>query len=158
LGFIRSKRLSKEIDSTAELFFIGGATLYTATFVLGNNWDYRLIFLILCAPYVVTTAQPQRYALMAATLISMNYWTFSYIAALLSNSSTKAQFIVTMFVQVGKCSLCALLLYELGQLVRRRLTTTASDRLYGTRAAASSVHAASVGALEVPDYRREQPL
>jgi len=131
IGFIGGKKSSNRGDATVELFFIGGATLYTGTFVLGNNWDYRLIVLILCVPYIVLMPRVLRYAVMAAIVIAMNYWTFNYIGALLSNSSTKLQFLVTMFVQVGKCSLCALLLYELGQLMRRRLTADSKSR-YGT--------------------------
>ncbi|MGH7561472.1 MAG: hypothetical protein ACRENB_10675, partial [Gemmatimonadales bacterium] len=30
--------------------FLAGAGIYGLTYVLGNNWDYRLIFLILCLP------------------------------------------------------------------------------------------------------------
>jgi hypothetical protein len=111
-----------------ELFFIGGATLYAGTFVLGNNWDYRLIFLILCVPYVALMPRTLRYAVMAALLISMNYWTFTYIGAALSHSSSKVQFVLTMFIQLAKCSLCALLLYELGQVMRRRLTAGSESR------------------------------
>src|SRR5882757_834152 len=132
LGFIGGNKSSRRSDATVELFFIGGATLYTGTFVLGNNWDYRLIFLILCVPYIALMPRALRYAVMAALLISMNYWTFTYIGAALSHSSSKVQFVLTMFVQLAKCSLCALLLYELGQVMRRRLTSD-SESHQGTR-------------------------
>jgi Glycosyltransferase family 87 len=128
LGFISGNKSSRKSDATAELLFIGGATLYTGTFVLGNNWDYRLIFLILCVPYIALMPRTLRYVIMAALLISMNYWTFTYIGAALSHSSSKVQFVLTMFIQLAKCSLCALLLYELGQVMRRRLTADSESR------------------------------
>lgn len=31
-------------------FFLGGAAIYVGTFLLGNNWDYRLVFLIFVIP------------------------------------------------------------------------------------------------------------
>lgn len=33
--------------------FIVGATIYCGTFIIGNNWDYRLIFLNLTFPYLI---------------------------------------------------------------------------------------------------------
>lgn len=34
------------------LFLIGGC-VYIGTFILSSNWDYRLIFLIFCVPYIM---------------------------------------------------------------------------------------------------------
>ena len=50
-----SKRLSfSETNSRAKQMFLVGAYVYVGTFILSSNWDYRLIFLILCVPYVMS--------------------------------------------------------------------------------------------------------
>lgn len=53
--------------------FMAGAAIYCGTFVLASNWDYRLIFLILCVPYIV---------LMRSTLVR---WSFGAAMLLASN-------------------------------------------------------------------------
>jgi len=56
-----------------EELFITGASIYCMTFVLAANWDYRLIFLILCLPLL--SQQPKKIAFIAHGLIllSSNY-------------------------------------------------------------------------------------
>ena len=54
----RVKFLSKrftftEPDSRAKQMFLIGSCVYVGTFVLSSNFDYRLVFLILCVPYVM---------------------------------------------------------------------------------------------------------
>ena len=41
-------------DSLALDSFRVGSSIYLGTFVLGNNWDYRLVFLILCIPQLAS--------------------------------------------------------------------------------------------------------
>ena len=36
--------------SSSRLLFVAGAGIYLGTFLLGSNWGYRLIFLVLCVP------------------------------------------------------------------------------------------------------------
>ena len=40
-------------DAESEYWFFLGACIYVGTFLLSSNWDYRLIFLIMCIPYFV---------------------------------------------------------------------------------------------------------
>jgi hypothetical protein len=37
--------------------FMVGASVYVLTFIMSSNWDYRLIFLTLCVPYLVSMSQ-----------------------------------------------------------------------------------------------------
>jgi len=53
-------------DREKELFLIGGC-VYIGTFILSSNWDYRLIFLIFCVPYVMKIKDN----LMRITLITL---------------------------------------------------------------------------------------
>ena len=58
--------------------FRAGAAIYLGTFLLGNNWDYRLIFLILAIPQLVAWARDSACAVrraarvvLAAILVSL---------------------------------------------------------------------------------------
>tara|TARA_B100000795_G_C22742358_1_gene415921 strand:- start:98 stop:1234 length:1137 start_codon:yes stop_codon:yes gene_type:complete len=65
-----SKRLTfSEIDSRAKQMFLIGAYVYVGTFILSSNWDYRLIFLILCVPYVMNANDRYLRILMSLSLI-----------------------------------------------------------------------------------------
>lgn len=53
--FLRAKQMLSVSTGTTyreEVLFLVGAPIFLATFVLMGNWDYRLIFLIFCIPYV----------------------------------------------------------------------------------------------------------
>lgn len=43
--------------------FVGGSFIYAGTFLIGNNWDYRLVFLILTIPCVVSLICVARHSL-----------------------------------------------------------------------------------------------
>ncbi len=65
-------------DSLSLDAFRSGAAIYVGTFLLGNNWDYRLIFLILTLPQLVAwTKPPGRLALLAKVIIAatlLSFW------------------------------------------------------------------------------------
>ena len=50
--FFRKNKTPLEINS----LFMAGAAIYCGTFILGNNWDYRLIFLNLTFPFLYQSA------------------------------------------------------------------------------------------------------
>jgi hypothetical protein len=54
--------------------FLFGALIFTGTFLISGNWDYRLIFLLLCVPYI---AEMQNSAgksfIFGCILVSANY-------------------------------------------------------------------------------------
>jgi len=55
-----------------ELFIVGGS-LFVATFVLSINWDYRLIFLLFCLPYLrLLKSKLLLHAASVSVLLSMN--------------------------------------------------------------------------------------
>ncbi|VVO03346.1 glycosyltransferase 87 family protein [Pseudomonas fluorescens] len=57
--FISKKLLlsnSEELNALeGKGFFLAGALIYIGTFFIGNNWDYRLIFLMLTVPTLVSS-------------------------------------------------------------------------------------------------------
>ncbi|HAI70601.1 MAG TPA: hypothetical protein DCM38_14335, partial [Gammaproteobacteria bacterium] len=53
LGFIQTHTQNKLITTQYIDSFRIGAIIYISTFIIGNNWDYRLIFLILTLPQLL---------------------------------------------------------------------------------------------------------
>jgi hypothetical protein len=44
---------ASELNSSSEFrLFVIGSTVYLGTFIISSNWDYRLIFLIFCIPFI----------------------------------------------------------------------------------------------------------
>jgi hypothetical protein len=55
-------------------FFYAGALVFLGTFVLGSNWDYRLVFLLFCVPLLATLQGAGfRRGLLAILLVSLNH-------------------------------------------------------------------------------------
>ena len=53
IGYLFSKIKINNISNNFETYFISGASIYIGTFIIGSNFDYRLIFLILTIPYII---------------------------------------------------------------------------------------------------------
>lgn len=61
--------------------FRAGAAVYCGTFLLGNNWDYRLIFLLFAVPQCVTWLHCRdvfirRLAQLATAAVLLSFWHF----------------------------------------------------------------------------------
>lgn len=86
----KSMRDNPQLPTDSEknlIAFQMGAFIYIGTFLLGNNWDYRLVFLIFAIPqlgeWLTTTRGKERRAVVAAiTLILLSTWHFLIAAGL----------------------------------------------------------------------------
>jgi hypothetical protein len=102
------KRVPPAVDALAVVgsdrrrLFLAGAGVYCASFTLSSNWDYRLIFLVLCYPFLM---QLQSFVysklLPAFILTSLNYLALASIlpdqvASLLVQASKLSTFILLM--------------------------------------------------------------
>ena len=53
--------------------FIAGGTVFSCTYLITSNWDYRLIFLLLCIPLILSIkGRFLRHAILIAVLVSSN--------------------------------------------------------------------------------------
>lgn len=53
VGWHQRRRLVPVMSEAHDrVFFWSGALLYAGTFLLGSNWSYRLVFLLLCIPFL----------------------------------------------------------------------------------------------------------
>jgi len=82
---------SKE-DHKFENLFICGGLIYFSTFLIAANWDYRLVFLTLCYPYMKTQNKAFKFLFNVTLLISMHYtilYNFFWIYGSLLNHISK---------------------------------------------------------------------
>lgn len=57
---------------SVDLFIVGGS-IFTFTYIITPNWDYRLIFLLLCMPFIISIQNNLvRHSTLVSILIVMN--------------------------------------------------------------------------------------
>jgi hypothetical protein len=69
--FIRSDAVRPQQDPVFNLMLVG-SSIYVGTFVLTANFDYRLIFLIFCIPFLYTRPFSFSRACIVAIVVAMN--------------------------------------------------------------------------------------
>ena len=67
------KESSIKNDIRFENMFICGGLIYSSTFLVAANWDYRLVFLTLCYPYISNQKNGFKFLFNSTLLISMHY-------------------------------------------------------------------------------------
>ncbi len=70
-SFSRSDAVRPKQDVAFDLMLVGAA-IYVGTFMCSGNVDYRLIFLILCIPFLQRRPFPYARAVIAAMVVAMN--------------------------------------------------------------------------------------
>ena len=50
---LKERLVTVDVTNREKQMFLVDGCLYVGTFILSSNWDYRLIFLIFCVPYVM---------------------------------------------------------------------------------------------------------
>ena len=93
----------KEPNNLSERLFLMGSALYCGLFITQSNYDYKLIFIIFCVPYVSSLKNKfYKYLILISMLISSNYnvlisykiWTGKGIEVLLNVTSKNILFIM----------------------------------------------------------------
>jgi hypothetical protein len=73
-GLFRHSFASDEVPEEAVRLFLVGGGVYVATFLISSNWDYRLIFIVLCIPYLLhLKSKCIMNVLLVLVLVSSNY-------------------------------------------------------------------------------------
>lgn len=66
-------------DRDYKLFLLG-ASIYLCTFIISSNWDYRLIFLIFCIPYIdKLTGNSLKIILLSSILLASNQMILTHL-------------------------------------------------------------------------------
>ncbi len=69
------RRVMRNADGRGGLsfnLFVGGASIYVGTFIFSTNWDYRLIFLVFCIPYLQIVPFRLAGTLLTTMFLAMN--------------------------------------------------------------------------------------
>jgi hypothetical protein len=95
-----------------------GASIYVGTFMLGNNWDYRLAFLVLVVPQLLEwTRSPNKTSRVVAQLsmISLYFscWHFLFLFSSYFNASPTRTISIYVFDEFMNWMLMAGLSYLL---------------------------------------------
>ncbi|HVN15641.1 MAG TPA: hypothetical protein VMT73_07855 [Anaerolineales bacterium] len=82
IGLQARQRLTTLSQRNLNAFWMGGA-IYVGTFLLGNNWDYRLAFLVLIVPQVSewihqSTGRQRGAMILTMSLIVVSCWYMMY--------------------------------------------------------------------------------
>jgi hypothetical protein len=77
LNFLKFEFSKKPDDFHERLFLIGSST-FCGLYILQSNYDYKLILLILCVPYITLLKNKfDKYLLLLCMIISSNYSLFT---------------------------------------------------------------------------------
>lgn len=55
------------------ILFLTGASIYVGTYLFASNWDYRLMFLIFCVPYLRLINYRSAFVMLILSLVAMNF-------------------------------------------------------------------------------------
>ena len=76
-GYIYGKENSNYLFTKFERYFLGGASIYVGSFIIGSNADYRLIFLIFTVPFIINlNIKYLKYILIFCYIFSINSFLF----------------------------------------------------------------------------------
>jgi hypothetical protein len=71
---------SAHADGHDLLLFYLGASIYLGTFLLASNWDYRLIFVFMCFPYILRIKGAViKYSTLTAAIVASNWHFYDLI-------------------------------------------------------------------------------
>jgi hypothetical protein len=74
-ALLKIKLTNKMAQALEVRMFKAGAGIYCGTFIVSSNWDYRLIFLLLCFPFLQTLSHSlYNKFLPFAMILAMNLW------------------------------------------------------------------------------------
>lgn len=75
IKIIKQRIVAIDVTYREKQMFLIGSCIYIGTFIISSNWDYRLIFLLLCVPYITKiNDRLLRYALYGMLLCAFNQW------------------------------------------------------------------------------------
>jgi len=71
--FCRSSAVRPQLGTAFNLLLVG-ASIYVGTFLVSSNYDYRLIFLVFCIPFLQRRPFPFARTLIVLIVLAMNEW------------------------------------------------------------------------------------
>jgi hypothetical protein len=91
--------------------FISGGMIFSGTFLITSNWDYRLIFLLFCIPYILSIQNRfVKHSMLIGILISSNFG-FVWTNPTMLGSLLSAMIKYYLFLLVSACLLKEMINY-----------------------------------------------
>ncbi len=120
-GYLFSKIKINNISNNFDAYFISGASIYIGTFIIGSNFDYRLIFLILTIPYIININNFYlKFLLITSITISINSFLFQHSEYLfLSEINHWIYYTKAAFVYLCKFLILSFLCFLLGSNLKK---------------------------------------
>ncbi len=121
IGFVwlglRHRISSDETDLRNQRAFWMGAGMYIGSFLIGNNWDYRLVFLILTLPQLADWATHKDRSCRPTAIFSLlmlfaSMW-YSLINAAMAGTSVVGLYLAELLTTTANWALFAVLIYLL---------------------------------------------
>ena len=113
LGYVIENKKKSRLP--LEKYFLAGASIYIGTFIIGANADYRLIFLILTIPYIMSLEDKMiKYLLILSYFFSFNSFYFLSGPLLSTFFFAKAAFIFSC-----KVLILSLLSFLIGSQIKK---------------------------------------
>ena len=114
-GYIYGKENSNYLFTKFERYFLGGASIYVGSFIIGSNGDYRLIFLIFTVPFIINlNIKYLKYILIFCYIFSINSFLFQ------SGDFLSWQFFLkAFFIFSCKFIILSLLSFLIGLLMKK---------------------------------------
>jgi hypothetical protein len=100
-----------DCQQKVEHLFLLGSSIYCTTFILSANWDYRLIFLILCLPWIRAQKWKRKLLLLGTIIVSSNYLLLNMVLP---------HILVVILTTLAKLLLFTVLAVELHVLFRKK--------------------------------------
>jgi len=129
-GYLFSKIKINNISNNIETYFISGASIYIGTFIVGSNFDYRLIFLILTIPYIININNFYlKFLLITSITISINSFLFQHSEYLfLSEINHWIYYTKAAFVYLCKFLILSFLCFLLGSNLKKKNFLSLNDK------------------------------
>ena len=93
---------ARATNTHASQMFIAGGGVYVLTFLLSANWDYRLVFLIFCIPYILLLNDYYiKYTILISIIMASNYRNISQLLGLTGawlNTASKSFLFVSISI------------------------------------------------------------
>jgi len=120
IGYKYNQDKINDIPDKFNNYFIGGSSIYIGTFIIGSNFDYRLIFLIFTIPYIINLKKNFiKFTLIICYVLSLNSFLFQHSSFLmLSDIKHWIYYLKSFFVFFSKFLILTLLSFLLGSYIK----------------------------------------
>ena len=120
-GYLNTKNDFDKTFNHIERYFLAGSSIYLGTFIIGSNFDYRLIFLVFTIPFIMDLKFKKiKYILLISYIFSINSFLIQHSPLFFVTEVTNLiYYIKSFFIFVCKFLIFSILSYLMGGLIKK---------------------------------------